>query len=108
MRLRKVEGSHVSFQCPGCGDSHTVPVGAGGWQWNGDLERPTLTPSVLVRSGHYTDRWKPGDECWCGKDYGFECYRCHSFVRDGRIEFLSDCSHKLAGQTVDLLEVEGS
>ena len=28
--------------------------------------------------------------------------RCHSFVRSGRIEFLSDSTHALAGQTVDL------
>ena len=28
--------------------------------------------------------------------------RCHSFVREGRIEFLSDCTHALAGQTVEL------
>jgi hypothetical protein len=31
---------------------------------------------------------------------------CHSFVRDGRIEFLSDCTHSLAGQTVELPEIE--
>jgi len=33
---------------------------------------------------------------------GVSEYRCHSFVRDGRIEFLSDCTHALKGQTVDL------
>jgi hypothetical protein len=27
---------------------------------------------------------------------------CHSFVVDGRIQFLGDCTHHLAGQTVDL------
>jgi hypothetical protein len=27
---------------------------------------------------------------------------CHSFVIDGRIQFLSDSTHVLAGQTVDL------
>lgn len=30
---------------------------------------------------------------------------CHSFVTDGRIQFLSDCTHSLAGQTVDLPEM---
>ena len=30
---------------------------------------------------------------------------CHSFVTDGRIQFLADCTHPLAGQTVDLPEV---
>ncbi len=29
---------------------------------------------------------------------------CHSFVTDGRIQFLSDCTHPLAGQTVDIPE----
>jgi len=108
MRLRKIENNHVSFQCPGCGDHHTVPVTTTsgiGWQWNGDVNLPTLSPSILVRSGHYADHWEPGDGCWCGKDYGFECYRCHSFVRDGRIEFLGDCTHPLAGHTVDLPEI---
>jgi hypothetical protein len=28
--------------------------------------------------------------------------RCHSYVRDGKIEFLNDSTHKLAGQTVPL------
>ncbi|MGC4033677.1 MAG: hypothetical protein QM754_18485 [Tepidisphaeraceae bacterium] len=32
----------------------------------------------------------------------FTCYRCHSFVRDGQIEFLGDCTHELAGKTVPL------
>lgn len=97
----------VTFVCPGCGDNHTVPVEATDrdWRWNGSLDRPTITPSILVRSGHYAPSWKEGDECWCGKDYGFSCYLCHSFVTDGRIQFLGDCTHKLAGQTVDLVEV---
>lgn len=30
------------------------------------------------------------------------CHTCHSFVRDGQIEFLSDCTHALAGKTVSL------
>lgn len=29
---------------------------------------------------------------------------CHSFITDGEIQFLNDCTHKLAGHTVDLLE----
>jgi hypothetical protein len=28
--------------------------------------------------------------------------RCHLFVRDGKIQFLPDCHHALAGQVVDL------
>jgi len=30
---------------------------------------------------------------------------CHSYVTDGRIQFLADCTHALAGLTVDLPEL---
>lgn len=76
---------------------HGVPVKAregtrpGPWAWNGDLTLPTLSPSILCRWTH-------------GEAHEPRC--CHSFVRNGRIEFLSDCTHALAGQTVDLPEVE--
>jgi uncharacterized protein DUF6527 len=110
-RIVKV-ANRVSFKCPGCCDTHTVPVeetperGAL-WSWNGSLDKPTLSPSLAVTSGHHTSYWKPGDECWCDKDYGFSCYRCHSIITDGRIMFCADSSHALAGQTVDLPEIGG-
>ena len=31
---------------------------------------------------------------------------CHSFITDGRIQFLGDCTHELKGQTVELPEVK--
>jgi hypothetical protein len=31
-----------------------------------------------------------------------EYKRCHSFVTDGRIQFLGDCTHHPVGQTVPL------
>ena len=50
--------------------------------------------------------------CWCSfnKEHpedpsSFKCKRCHSYVKDGQIQFLNDCSHVLAGQTVDLPEL---
>lgn len=90
----------VDFDCPGCStateiESHTVPVkpyALNGWTWNTSLDKPTLEPSVLVHEMNSTD----------GK---IKSPRCHSYVRDGRIEFLSDCGHALAGQNVDLPEV---
>ena len=74
----------LRFFCPGCGNVHGVVVaGPGAWGYNGNREAPTFTPSVKVTM-------PPSDYC------------CHSFVTDGRIQFLSDCTHHLAGQTVDL------
>jgi hypothetical protein len=103
----KLHGDCVTFKCPGCGDTHVVPVPPHprAWTFNGSIDKPTLSPSILVRSGHHAPHWKPGDNCWCGKDYGFSCYVCHSFVRDGRIEFCADSTHALAGKTVDLADI---
>jgi hypothetical protein len=28
--------------------------------------------------------------------------RCHTFITDGRVQFLADCTHELARQTLDL------
>lgn len=106
-KLRTVEGEQLAFWCPGCKTAHAVTVGQGGWGWNGSGESPTFTPSVLVQSGHYIASHTGA--CWCTYNaehpddpVSFRCYQCHTFVTDGRIQFLGDCSHDLAGQTVDL------
>lgn len=95
------DGERVLFRCPGCDDNHQIRIGT--WGFNGDLERPTFTPSVLLNG----NQW-PKDEC---PEYYKESHAsvppggdtvCHSFVTDGRIQFLTDSTHKLAGQTVEL------
>ncbi len=82
--------SHLLLGCPGCGGFHTVYVntepgdtGAEPWEWDGNLDAPTVSPSILVNAS------RPD-------------HRCHSFVRAGCWEYLSDCDHDLAGQTVPL------
>lgn len=70
-----------AFHCPGCEYGHHITVPR--WKWNGSLDRPTVTPSLLVNSHDPTTR-------------------CHSFVTDGNIEFQADCHHALAGKTVEL------
>lgn len=117
-KLRQGEDGLVMFKCPGCNKSHGVHVGEGAgprWGFNGDGDRPTFTPSVLVRNGHHVPNWRdrypPGAEasCWCTYNAEhpedpdpFTCGVCHSFVTDGQIQFLGDCTHALAGQTVPL------
>jgi hypothetical protein len=110
-KLRSVEGG-IGFWCPGCDESHVVMTGPGGWQWDGNVDAPTISPSVLVTSGHYLSTHKLGDSCWCTynekqaaggeKPSPFKCERCHSFVRAGQIQFLGDCTHALNGKTVPL------
>lgn len=83
-------GKLYVFYCPGCGYTHPFEVDApngAGWEWNGSMDRPTFTPSLLV-AGTIPEQ------------------RCHSVVSDGRIHFLSDSHHALAGKTVALPDWE--
>lgn len=92
----------VIFCCPGCGDRHQVTVGVHGrWGWNGSLDLPTFEGSVLVGGV----QWPTGEDFYKPEHASVTAGGrtvCHSFVRDGRIEFLGDSTHDLAGQTVDL------
>lgn len=87
------EDGRVLFHCPGCHFAHGPWVLDGGvrpkWAWNGSYDKPTFTPSLLVR-------WPR----WNGVSYDNKI--CHSYVIEGRIQFLDDCTHALVGQTVDL------
>lgn len=88
---------------------HYVPTtGEPAWGWNESLTRPTLSPSISIKSGHYAAAWNPGDACWCTykEDVGFKCYICHSNIVDGRIIFAADCTHALVGHTVDLPDLD--
>lgn len=90
----------IMLWCPGCqtvddervyGGLHMLPVtgvkeARPTWDWNGDLVFVTLTPSILT---HTT---RDGKE-----------FICHSFLKAGKWQFLGDCSHSLANQTVDMI-----
>jgi hypothetical protein len=89
------EATHLKLRLPGPTDLTCLPVqikgrraGTGNWTWNGSTEAPDLKPSLL---------------CLMGRDGGIVC---HSWINDGKVQFLSDSTHELAGQTLDLLEVE--
>ncbi|MBP1638994.1 MAG: hypothetical protein H6Q17_577 [Bacteroidetes bacterium] len=81
----------LGFYCPGCDCVHfiydkesnapSMPV----WGFNGNFESPTVTPSVLVQN---------------------KTMRCHSFITDGNIQFLPDCTHDLAGKTIELEDID--
>lgn len=108
MKVKPLMPGYVGFNCPGCGGVHTVRVsGPNAWKWNGSTDAPSISPSILVTSGHFLGG-ASAKHCWCnfeerfGRKADFSCVRCHSFVEDGSIRFLEDCSHALAGQTVPL------
>ena len=86
----------LMFVCPGCVAGgpegyeglHILPVNAGeigkpSWEWDGNLEAPTLSPSIL--STGYV--------------------RCHSFLKAGVFQFLDDCEHPLKGQSVPMTDL---
>lgn len=90
MITRTATDGSIIWWCPGCNLPHRVTCAPGSpnqWTWNGDRVLPTFTPSVLVT-------WDTPD----GK------HTCHSFVTNGEMQFLGDCTHNLANQTVSIPE----
>lgn len=111
------DDNQLWFTCPGCGIDHAVNVNQATrpcWSWNGSLDLPTFKPSIRVRWTKMTELGRKQRTEWLDTDKkpypGFQAFDhidmiCHSFVKDGKIQFLNDCTHELAGQTVDLPDV---
>ena len=77
------------FYCPGCQCNHTINTTTGNKPHHiltGSFNAPTIRASVLVK-----------------ENYNSDIPRCHAFITDGKIEFLDDCTHELAGKTVDMV-----
>lgn len=76
------------FWCQGCEETHGFYVKQAGpheavWSYNHDPDNPSVSPSIVTTGG--------------------KVKHCHLFLRNGRIEYLGDCKHALAGTTVDLI-----
>ena len=113
MKIKK-KGDLIFFYCPGCGNNHcinSINDDTPSWSWNGSFDYPTFSPSILIKNGHYGEGYN-GKDCWCnlkertGIDSGFKCGICHSFVTDGKIHYLEDCTHSYAGKIIDLQDIE--
>lgn len=108
---------YLRFRCVGCKRYHEVTVEGQHqigpvWGWNGSVEAVTLSPSILVKWHVPLNLDNPE---FLQKDFeerkrqrATENPRveriCHSFVRDGNIQYLNDCWHQYKGQTVELPE----
>lgn len=111
---KKIEIWHgrALFHCPGCDKKHQVIIdGTRGWTWNNNETAPTFTPSILVQTRDFTPKGQADFDAWhaagCptlpeGHQFENAPIVCHSYVTDGRIQFLPDCTHSLAGKTVEL------
>jgi len=84
-----------AFYCPGCGFSHAYftekrnEIGAM-WTFNGNVNNPTFRASLLNTVDD--SKGKP--------------LRCHLFVTNGKIEYCKDCTHHLAGKTVEMEDID--
>lgn len=93
MKAGRIDKENLFIECPGCGNAHRLRIKQGTgdsksepcWGFDDDFEKPTFTPSLLCAS--------PGR-------------RCHSFITNGKIRFLDDCDHALAGRIVELPEID--
>jgi hypothetical protein len=102
-----------AWWCPACREMHPLPDG---WTFDGNLERPTFSPSfkhgpaiaiVKDESGEWVGRWfardvagnlvervglQPGDVpvMWC----------CHYIITAGQVAYCPDCTHEMKNTTI--------
>jgi Family of unknown function (DUF6527) len=86
-------GQHFAwyFWCRGCLTAHHVDSR---WTFNGDQEKPSFQPSILITERR-TDAGKLLHP------------RCHSFVTAGKIAYCEDSTHALRGKTVEVPDWRG-
>ncbi len=115
-----VEYDQLWFVCPGCKSQHDDATGMHAlpvngtqqgatkrpfWKFNGNLESPTLEPSILSQTETATPPVTPKNiEQWKAAPWPQtkEKFVCHSFLRAGVFQFLGDCTHKFKGQNVPM------
>jgi hypothetical protein len=113
-KIRKVPESETKYQyqfiCPGCEQEHAFDDR---WQFNQDFDKPTISPSYLITYDHSSSEnnkkakefYKKHKRYPTREELPYDLHdRCHSFIKNGLIQFLNDCTHKLKGQTVKLPE----
>jgi hypothetical protein len=84
---KKEHHTQYFYMCKGCGHEHCFALKSEGGHhnFNMDLENPTVSPSLV-------QNFTPGK-------------MCHSFIKNGKIQYLNDCYHKLKGQTIELPQI---
>lgn len=101
-KLRRGVGGYFHW-CPGCQEMHILPDS---WNFNGNLEFPTFTPSfkhtghqIVVVEGHWTGEWVRDAN---GNTIP-SC--CHYILTNGQLNYCGDCTHSLSGQSIPLPEL---
>lgn len=89
------------FFCPGCKEYHslhTIQPNNNGTTFviTGTLQSPTVTPMI----GRIIEKFNKS------KHANNPAHVCNSRITDGKIRYLENCSHALAGRIVDLPNVD--
>jgi hypothetical protein len=74
--------------CPACKQLHTWRTGTWApgvptWKFDGNLEKPTFSPSLRYLTGT----------------------KCHLTLTNGIIEYHTDCPHSMAGLKIPLIDI---
>lgn len=108
------EATHVQLHMHGPIPYRMIPVILKGsrkdqprpmWSWNGDTERPTLKPSILSK-GQRELTAEEVARLHAGEELNLPPAVCHTWVTDGVAQYLADCTHEFAGQSLPLNDVE--
>lgn len=87
-----LDAPRYAHWCVGCNQRHEIAVdtpfhNGARWSFDGNVEKPTFSPSINIRMGPLRDG---------------RILVCHYFVRAGQIIYCGDCTHDLKNKTVDL------
>lgn len=84
--------TRLYFYCPGCECDHMIQIAGAAhgpvWDFNGNYECPTVSPSIRT--------FNPTNNQTI----------CHFYINHGQIQYLNDCVHRLAGQSVDMKDID--
>lgn len=94
--LRSIDG-RLFHWCPACERLHPLPSDTGKWAFDGNMERPTFSPSFK----HYLNGDKGAFRQIVSDKNGRQVI-CHYILTAGVLNFCSDCTHAMAGQAVPL------
>lgn len=98
-KLRRAVNGYIHW-CPACEETHVIPDS---WSFDGNLDRPTFSPSVKItgkqvvnKNGRWTGEWVRDSN---GNTLDL-C--CHYILTAGVLNYCGDCTHELRGQSIPL------
>jgi hypothetical protein len=107
-KLRVAQRGRVAFWCPACNGPHVIRAAEFGaappgpiWAYNDDPHKPTFSPSVKV-TGIQDLTEDEYARIVAGEKVETRPRDCHRCLTLGIIQYLGDCTHAMAGQTVEM------